>query len=68
MYVGILYIFKVNNRLQRITNKLSPFFIPIVSIYKQTRMYYILVKVIFLLVCLISIIWLGGRVVIGLLL
>lgn len=68
MYIGIIYIFEDKNRLERITKNLPTVFIKLMNIYKHTRIYYILIETIFLLICLISIIWLGGIVVIGLML
>jgi hypothetical protein len=68
LYGVIVYMFADKARLERFTKNLPPFLMYILNIYKKTRLVYIFYEVLLLLVCLLSIIWLGGRVIIATLL
>lgn len=68
LYGGIVYIFEDKARFEKYTKNLPSFLMYILNIYKQTRIVYIFYEVLLLLVCLLSIIWLGGRVIIATLL
>lgn len=56
IYFIVLYIFQDENRLVKINNKLPSWGVSILNIYKNTRIYYLIIEVIFLLFCLCSII------------
>lgn len=67
VYYGILYIFENNQILVSLTKRLPALSLRILNFYKNIRLVYILYDLLILLVCLISIIWLGGRVIYALL-
>src|SRR5579885_710852 len=63
IYSGIVYLFADKVRLEKYTKNFPSFLKSILNIYHKTRIIYIIYEVI--LVCLLSIIWLGGRVVLA---
>lgn len=67
LYAGILYMFEDKDRIDRLSKVLPSFIMKLINIYKQTRIYYLIIEVLLLLYCLISIIWYSGKVVLGLL-
>src|SRR5215475_9139224 len=62
LYILIVYFLESNSSLNLLVDKLPNILKKIIAFYKNTRIYYILMEFIFILVSLLLIIWLIGRV------